>query len=271
MPQAEILRIIDVKGEAKPSPDERANGAEAHAGPRDAMVTWKIGTENIAVALKRRKPTIVLEHPDIVNPTDARLVLMHDPASPQARSYRALRHRLLSVPDVHVVAVTSPRPGDGKTTCAANLALALAEDASLRVLLVDGNVVRPALARLFGFSPAESLVDRITRFADAAPPYPVATIRGTRVHVAALPEAPEQRRLERSLLGAALYELRSAYDYIVIDAGAVLESADADVVGECADSVVLVGRAWVSHKADFVGALEALAPAPILGTVLLDT
>lgn len=271
MPQAEILRIIDVKGEARPASDDGANGAHDGSATRDAMVTWKIGTENIAVALKKRKPTIVVEHPNTAEPSDPRLVLLHEPTSPQARSYRALRHRLMSAPDVHVVAVTSPRPGDGKTTCAANLALALAEDTSLRVLLIDANLARPALARVFGFTPAESLVDRIARFTDVYPPYPVACIRGTRVHVAALPDACEYRRLERSLLGAALSELRNAYDYVIVDAAAVLESADADIVGECADSIILVGRAGVSRKADFGSALNQLAPAPVLGTVLLDT
>jgi len=197
-------------------------------------------------------------------------VMLSEPASSKARSYRLLRHRLLSRA-TRVVAVTSARPGDGKTTCAVNLALAIAEDAMTHVLLIDANLRRPALGTIFGFDPTQSLVEDITRFADLVPPYPVVAIRGTRVHVAALPAgfAPNAR-LERTLFSAVLAELRSVYDHIVIDAASVLESADADVVGECADGVVVTVRAGGSRTSDLRRAIEQLRPAAVLGTVLLD-
>src|SRR5215470_13639786 len=97
-----------------------------------------------------------------------------------------------------------------------------------RVLLVEANLRRPALGAVFGFEPADSFVRRIAEHRDASPPYPVAGIRGMRLHVAALPvERPRERRLDRLLFDAALHDLRSAYDYIVIDSAAVFESADA--------------------------------------------
>lgn len=269
MPRAEILRIIDVHGE-EPAPEKHENGKSATL-PGHAIVTWRIPTENVAVALRKPKPTIALEHAELPGEPDARLVMIREPESPRARSYRALRHRLLSTPDVRVVAVTSARPGDGKTTCAANLALALAEDTMVRVLLMDANLPRPGLGSIFGFAPSQSLVDQIARFLDLSPPYPVASIAGTRVHVAALPEVPTQGRLERSLLNGALSELRNAYDYIVIDTAAVLESADADIVGECSDAAILVARAGASRKTDMRRAIEQLAPSVVLGTVLLDS
>jgi Mrp family chromosome partitioning ATPase len=270
MPRAEILRIIDVHGEPPPPSDKGENGENGNSALREAVITWRLPAENVAVALRNPKPTIALEHAELPETLDSRLVMLRDPESLQARSYRALRHRLLSTPEVRIVAVTSARPGEGKTTCAANLALALAEDTMMRVLLVDANLPRPALGRLFGFSPSESLVEQIARFLNLYPPYPVASIGGTRMHVAALPEPPPQGRLERSLLGAALSELRNAYDYIVVDAASVLESADADIVGECADAAILVARKGVSRRADVRRALTQLTPAPVLGTVLVD-
>lgn len=269
MSQAEILRIIDVHGEPQPPSDRRENGARANTTLRQGIIGWR-PSDNVALALRKPKPTIALEHAELPESLDARLVMLREPESSQARSYRALRHRLLSTPEVRVVAVTSARPGDGKTTCAANLALALAEDTMLRVLLIDANLPRPALGRVFGFTPSESLVEQLARFLDLYPPYPVASIGGTRIHVAALPESPPQGRLERSLLAAALSELRNAYDYIVVDTAAVLESADADIVGECADAAILVARAGTSRKTDLRRAVSQLAPAVVLGTVLLD-
>jgi Mrp family chromosome partitioning ATPase len=271
MPRAEILRTIDVHGEPQPPSDRGANGERRDPRLREAVITWKVPGENLAVALRNPKATVALQHAELPEPLDPRLVMLRNPASEQARSYRALRHRLMSTPEVRVVAVTSARPGDGKTTCAANLALALAEDTMVRVLLVDANLPRPALGRLFGFSPSETLIEQITRFLDLFPPYPVASIGSTRIHVAALPDTPHRGRLERSLLETALSGLRRAYDYIVVDAAAVLESADADIVGECADAAILVARSGVSRRADLRQALAQLAPAPVLGTVLVDS
>jgi Mrp family chromosome partitioning ATPase len=52
-----------------------------------------------------------------------------------------------------VVAVTSPRDGDGKTTCAMNLALAFAESGRRKVLLLEASLRRPALAQAFRVQP----------------------------------------------------------------------------------------------------------------------
>jgi Mrp family chromosome partitioning ATPase len=265
MSQAEIFRIIDIDGVAEPI-SENSNGNGSSTEACEAIV--KCG-ENIALALHRRKPTVAVDHTELPKVPDSRLVMINAPLSPQARSYRALRHRLLAFPSVRVVSVTSARPGEGKTTSAANLALSLAEDTMVRVLLVDANLRRPALGRLFGISPSQTLVDQITRSVELRPPYPVSSVAGTLVHVAALPQKPPAR-LERSLFNAALYELSTAYDYVVIDTASVLESADTDIVGECADAAIMVLRAGVSRKTDLRRAVAQLAPAAVLGTVLLD-
>jgi Mrp family chromosome partitioning ATPase len=201
---------------------------------------------------------------------DERLVMLRDSGSAQARSYRLLRHRLLAHPGMRVVAVTSARPGEGKTTCALNLALALGEDAMMSVLLLEANLRRPALREIFGFSPGESIGGNIARIRNIGPPYPVTAIGGTRLHVSALPEAFPEGRLDRTLFSVALFELKNAYDCIVVDAASVLESGDADVIGECADGVILTTRAGQSRRDDLRQAIRQLEPAVILGTVLLD-
>ena len=203
---------------------------------------------------------------------DARLCMLNGAASQQARAYRLLRHRLLAQGDPRVIAVSSAEPGEGKTTCAANLALALADETFARVLLVEANLKRPAFAPLFGYAPAPSFVDRLVQFRDATPPYRVAGVTGTRLHLAGLPApAAPGARLDRLLLGVVLTDLRNAYDYIVIDAASVLESADADVAGECADGVLLVARTQKTRRGALERAIAELRPSRVLGTVLLDS
>jgi capsular exopolysaccharide synthesis family protein len=271
MSRAEILRIIDVLPEPEPDAGETHGGSGRDASTEDELALWVSPAESTALVTRKPVPTVVLDYVTLPDGLDARLVMLRQPDSAKARSYRLLRHRLFSRANTRVVVVTSARPGDGKTTCATNLALAIAEDAMTHVLLLDANLRRPALGHVFGFEPSQSLMDDIVRFTDLLPPYPVTSIRGTRLHVAALPgESVPEARLERTIFSAVLAELRNVYDYIIIDTASVLESADADVVGECADGVVVTVRAGASRKADVRRAIDQLRPAAVLGTVLLD-
>src|SRR5262249_31102421 len=85
--------------------------------------------------------------------SDPRLVMVRAPDSPAAAAFRVLRHRLIERDGLRTVLVTSPRVGEGKTTCAVNLALALCEAGRARVLLLEANFRRPAIARMLGFRP----------------------------------------------------------------------------------------------------------------------
>ncbi|HEX7668714.1 MAG TPA: hypothetical protein VF395_03980 [Polyangiaceae bacterium] len=273
MSRAEIFKIIDVLSDSQPDPE-----AEADARPsgdpgknRDDRALWSSPAEEAALVVVPQTPVVDIKYLELAAPLDDRLVMLREPESARARSFRLLRHRLLTRDDSRIVSVTSARAGEGKTTCAFNLAIALSEDTMMRVLLLEANLRRPALGRLLGFEPEDSFVEHITRFTDVGPPYPVVALSGTRLHVAALPlSVPPDARLDRTLFFVALHELRNAYDYIVIDAGSVLESADADVIGECSNGVVLATRAGVSRRGEVRRAIEQLAPAVVLGSVLLD-
>ncbi len=249
---------------AAPAPNESANGT-----PRTTLMRWT-DTEAM-IAARSVSQAEVHEIVEIPLDVDPRLVMLTAHASEQARAYRLLRHRLLAVGDPRVIAVTSAQPGEGKTTCAANLGLALADETLARVLLIDANLRRPSLAQAFGFEPSDSFIERLVVSRDVTPPYLVAAVRGTRLHVAALPQQrPRSGHVDRLLFTAALHDLKNEYDYIVIDAAAVLESADADVAGECADGVLLTARAGASHRGAIESAIAQLHPTRVFGTVLID-
>jgi Mrp family chromosome partitioning ATPase len=269
----EMSRIIDVSQQLDDSaaPESR-DSAELDPLARPGLTLWT----NTRAALSRIDAAgagqmIELEHVPLPNTFDSRLVILSEPGSERARSYRLLRHRLFCHADPRVVAVTSAGPGEGKTTCALNLALAIAEDTMTRVLLVDAHLRRPAVGRIFDFAPSESFVGNIARSADVGPPYPIVSISGTRLHVAALPATPlKGGRLDRTLFAVALNDLRHVYDYVVIDAASVLESGDVDVVGECSSGIVMAARSGHSRKGAMRRAMAQLAPAPVLGTILIE-
>jgi Mrp family chromosome partitioning ATPase len=269
----EVFRIIDVSRQPGDSADpESRDSGEVGLQPRQDLTLWTNTRAAIShIGAPGAGPLIDLEHVMLPDTFDPRLVILSEPGSQRARSYRLLRHRLFCHADPRIVAVTSAHPGEGKTTCALNLALAMAEDTMTRVLLIDANLRRPALGRVFGFSASESFVGNIARLEDVGPPYPVVSISGTRLHVAALPEKSlEGGRLDRTLFAVALSDLRDVYDYVVIDAASVLESGDVDVVGECSSGVIMAARAGQSRKGDMRRAMSQLAPARVLGSVLIE-
>src|SRR5262245_6410160 len=85
---------------------------------------------------------------------DVRLSMRRRPDSPAAAAYRVLRHRLAHKGGPRLVAVTSAQAREGKSICAANLALALAEGEE-RVLLMEANLHHPDLSAMFQIQPAE--------------------------------------------------------------------------------------------------------------------
>jgi receptor protein-tyrosine kinase len=85
------------------------------------------------------------------------------------------------------------------------------------------------------------------------------------------PDLPKGQTLDRFLLSVALSELRSEYDYVVVDTSPVLDSADASAVSGCVDGVIFVARAGKSRKKSVRAAISQIEPAPLLGMALLDS
>ena len=203
---------------------------------------------------------------------DPRLTLLSAPDSPQAKAFRVLRQKLAKHRDPRVIAVTSAERGEGKTTCAVNLGLALAEETLTRVLLFEANVRQPALARLFGFEPRECLSAQMARLHAPTRGYQIAAVAGTRLCIAAMsPDLAPGTRLDRFLVNVALSELRNEYDYIIVDTSAALESADPGSIAACVDGVIVVTRAGKSRKTKVRAAIEQVGGAPLLGIALLDS
>ncbi|HEY7957201.1 MAG TPA: CpsD/CapB family tyrosine-protein kinase [Polyangia bacterium] len=206
---------------------------------------------------------------------DPRLILLREPDSARAAAFRVLRHRLAERSDPRVIAVTSAEAGEGKTTCAANLAMALGECNRARVLLVEANRRAPALAALFGFLPPECFALQLRRHRDRPlDQWSMVEVFSPALHVLAVKPGPENENrplLDGIAFGVAMEMLRaSSYDYIVVDTPPVLGSADVNLVEDHVDGVLLTTWARKSNSRALRRAAEQLAPAKILGLTLLD-
>lgn len=195
--------------------------------------------------------------------------------SPGAEAFRKLRTNLqfLAVDNPpRVIVVTSSVTQEGKSTTAINFALALAEG-DHDVVLVDGDLRRPSLANYLdlvgttGFSTVlagrASIADvlQITRF-----PRLFALTSG------AVPPNPSE------LLGSlaaqkVLSELRSRFDYVVVDSSPLLAVTDAAILAANADGVLLVARFGETKTDQLAQAVRNLGDvdAALLGAIFTMT
>jgi Mrp family chromosome partitioning ATPase len=229
----------------------------------------------IAAPLPERgeKPKVwVATHKPAQDP-DPRLILLRDPDSERAASFRILRHRLAERGDPRIIAVSSASAGEGKTTCAVNLAMALSECGRAKVLLVEANLRTPSLAALFGFLPPECFSAQLTRHRDRPlEPWSIVEAFSPHLHVAAVKPGEAARPLLDAPSFAIAMEMlaRAGYDYIVVDTPPVLGSADVNLIEDSCDGVLLAVRARTTTGRALRRAVDQLSPAKILGAALLD-
>jgi len=207
-------------------------------------------------------------------PIDPRLFMLTAPDSPAAASFRVLRHRLLARLSGKVILVTSPRAAEGKTVCAANLALALGEAARSRVALLEANFRSPSLARLLGFQPPMCLREQLERHR-VLPTQPWILVENVApwLHTAAVaPETPTGPILDGPMLARCIENLRRAgYDFIVVDSPSILGSADVNLIEESVDGIVIALWARRSRRRVLRRAIEQIGKTKLLGSVLFGT
>lgn len=201
------------------------------------------------------------------------LVLLTAPNSAPADALRALRRKLASSGDPRVIGVTSARAGEGKTTFAINLALTLRESARGRVLLIEANHRAPGLARMLGITPSACFLQQIAaRAEDPRAPW-IAAEPMAKLHVMALdPRVKHEPRLDPVAFGSGMERLKQAgYEYIIVDAPAVLGSVDCNVISDSVDGMILTSLTMRSLRREMRKAVEQIAPATILGVVVMET
>ncbi|HEX2163587.1 MAG TPA: polysaccharide biosynthesis tyrosine autokinase, partial [Thermoanaerobaculia bacterium] len=187
-----------------------------------------------------------------------------------AEAYRSLRTALLlsAAHELKVLAVTSVEAAEGKTATAANLAVVLAQ-LGRRVVLLDADLRKPRIHKVFGVSNRAGLVTYLTTGSDQGIVH--RTDVGGLFVVPSGPIPPNPSELlasdrMRELIG----RLRESFDYVVFDTPPALAVTDSTIVGSIADGVVLCVRSGQVDRRDAGRALERLrmADVRVLGAVL---
>lgn len=219
---------------------------------------------------KRRGRAAATEAPTEQSPPE--LVVHQRPTSGVAEAARTLRTNILFMsPDkpYQTLLVTSAAPGEGKTTVACCIAVAMAQ-AGKRVVLVDCDMRRPRVHRVFGMDNAsgvttalldtDSLMETVR-----TTPIPSLSVLTTGPIPPNPAEVLHSDAFERLLTG-----LQAAFDAVIIDSPPVAPVTDAAVLSRRVDGTILVVRALKTRKDVARRAVRALRDvnSNIVGTVL---
>jgi capsular exopolysaccharide synthesis family protein len=201
-----------------------------------------------------------------------RLVTALDPTSAAAEAYRTLRTNLLYGAfldePAKVIVLTSPGPGEGKSTTCANLGVVLAQ-AGKNTLILDCDFRKPVIHRLFGFRNVRGVVDALVgeRKLQENWKEPMEGLKV--VTVGPIPPNPTEL-LGTRRFSELLASLREEFDYVLIDAPPVGMVSDPAILATQGDGVLLISDAQNTRKGAVRHAMRSLEAvgAPVLGTVM---
>ena len=173
-----------------------------------------------------------------------------------------------------ILVITSPAPGDGKTTVVTNLSIAMAEIRQ-KVLLIDGDLRRPRLHKVFGVS-NDSGLGNLLRTGTSLETISIMNllcktkISGLYLLPGGTSPVSPSILLNSPRMSGLLECLRNEFDMVLVDAPPVIHLADARVLGRFADGVILVIRSGQTTPESAMSACQSFLEdgTRVLGTVL---
>ena len=203
-----------------------------------------------------------------------RLITYEDPKSPISESYRSLRTNIsyASTVDKKIksLLISSSQPGEGKSTTAANLAIAFAQ-LRKKTLLVDADLRKPVQHNVFGHDRGPGLSEfLIGEVSDLD-----SIIHSTKVEnlsiitAGGLPPNPSEL-LGSEAMSKLVDRLESEWDLVLFDSPPIVAVTDASMISGEIDSIVLVVKAGQTERSAVDRALDTIrnVKAPLIGAIL---
>ena len=194
----------------------------------------------------------------------------HRPGSLAAEAYRSVRTALFHLlpADKRILQVTSSEAGDGKSTLVGNLGIAMAQSGK-RVLIIDADLRKPRVHRLFGVFGGTGLTDVLEGELDWSE-----AVQGTHIERLHVMAAGSETQLPAELLsgprlGDVLKEAAQSYDWVLVDTPPLLAVSDPCIVAPHVNGMVMVVRIEKNKREAVQTATEMLQNhgLPLVGVV----
>jgi capsular exopolysaccharide synthesis family protein len=207
----------------------------------------------------------------VLVPPQSRVVSVTDKDSLAAEKFRFLSVRLRQLQQTRPlkkVLITSTIPQEGKSMVAANLACTLARRTHQKTLLLDGDLRRPSVARLFGLGKTPGLSEWLQ--GERSPMTSIYHLEDAGLWVLPAGNSPRNplEAMQSGRLAGLMDQLTSWFDWVIIDSPPVLPLADTSVWMRMADGVLLVARQGTSEREHLKRGLEAIESSKLLGAIL---
>ncbi|MDJ0795927.1 MAG: polysaccharide biosynthesis tyrosine autokinase [Calothrix sp. MO_167.B12] len=200
-----------------------------------------------------------------------RLIVNYAPGSLISEAYRMLRANLTFVSsdkELKTIVVTSSVPQEGKSTVSANLALVMAR-MGRKVLLVDGDLRRPVQHHIWELPNREGLSHVIVGQSQVRTTIAKVSDNLDVLTAGVVPPSPASL-LDSKRMATLIHDFAIDYDFVIIDAPALTVAADAAILGQVADGMLLVVRPGVVNSVDATIARDILQQSGqnVLGQVV---
>ena len=187
-----------------------------------------------------------------------------------SEQYRIIRTRIIQHPiHPHIIVISSPGPGDGKSLTAINIAGALSLKTAAKVLLMDADFRRASVHIQIGFPASAGLADVLGRNC----PLKDAVIRCEQypsLYVLPSGDRPANpaELLDSPEWGALCSRLRKEFEYIIVDSPPMEAVADYDLIQATCDGVVVVVRPDHTNRRACFDLIDKVPKGKFIGVLL---
>lgn len=205
-----------------------------------------------------------------IRPED-RIFAYTDPRGAASDRLRHLRIRLNQVwnPEkLKRLLITSPLPHEGKSTISLNLAVTLAEEGKRAVLLIEGDLQRPALSKRLGLDDLEGVAECLEEGTDPRPLVRRIEPLGCYVLPAGKPRSNPSELLQREGLAKMMESLSQYFDWVLIDSPPVSPLTDTLSWKEKAHATLLLAKAGSTPTRAVDDALNLLGKKHVFAVIL---
>jgi len=274
-PRKPDQRKVETPAQVPAKPQATTPEAAAPVAPAPEASSNSKPIENAA------EPRVRLSGPSVEVDRDALrssgLIVPEDPVTGLLEEFRIIKRELLAdarasgEDEARRILISSPHQGEGKTFCAANLAIALSAERDVEVLLVDADVINPSITRYFGIEDAPGFMDALADRGQHPEDLALATdIKGLFIMPAGTSSARDTEFLASARTEQVLDRLtRGAPNrFLIFDTPPALEASPAAELAAHVGQSVLIVRADQTGRAAIEDAQQLLSACPDLKLLL---